>query len=229
MTPSKQICSTFLRLLVHFLSILILVSNIIRNIIINIGFGFIFAQLMVPFLFITKSFKRLREAFHQRKASLFQAPRQWGRRDAKVKLRYAKSWRGGKEEKFPLVLFSCSHFLNSARPTISEPRTGQRKAPGGSNGCFTKILDAGKSKLYTLFHYLHLITSSSSLQRFIMVSISPDNLCSLVQLSPSVQAVLVGTLCSSCHRPCLLFLVVYGGTGVGYRFLSVVAHSVSTV
>ena len=155
MTLSKQICSTFLRLLVHFLSILILVSNIISNIIINIGFGFIFAQLTVPFLLITKSFKRLREAFHQRKASLFQAPRQWGRRDAKVKLRHAKSWRGGKEEKFPLVLFSCSHFLNSARPTISEPGTGWGKAPGGSRGCFTKILDAGKSK-FTLYSIIFI-------------------------------------------------------------------------
>ena len=40
---------------------------------------------------------------------------------------HAKSWRGGKKEKgrgFASVLFSCSRFLNSADPTISEPGKG---------------------------------------------------------------------------------------------------------
>ena len=40
---------------------------------------------------------------------------------------HAKSWRGGKREKgrgFAPVLFSCSRFLNSADPAISEPGKG---------------------------------------------------------------------------------------------------------
>jgi len=49
--------------------------------------------------------------------SLFQAPRWWGRGESK---RHAKRGAG----QFPLVLFSCLGFLNSAGPTISEPGTG---------------------------------------------------------------------------------------------------------
>ena len=39
----------------------------------------------------------------------------------------AKSWRGAKKEKgrgFAPVIFSCSRFLNSADPAISEPGKG---------------------------------------------------------------------------------------------------------
>ena len=60
--------------------------------------------------------------------SLFQALRWWGRRESE---RHVKSWRGCKKEErrpsspqFPPVLFSCSCFMNSADPTISEPGRG---------------------------------------------------------------------------------------------------------
>ena len=60
--------------------------------------------------------------------SLFQALRWWGRRESE---RHVKSWRGWKKEgrrpsspQFPPVLFSCSCFMNSADPTISEPGLG---------------------------------------------------------------------------------------------------------
>ena len=58
------------------------------------------------------------------KASLFQAVRWWGRRESE---RYAKSWRGGAGWFPPVFFFSCSRFLNSADPTISEPGTGKTK------------------------------------------------------------------------------------------------------
>ena len=51
----------------------------------------------------------------------------WGRRESE---RCAKSWPSGKKPLLSSVcfcLFSCSHFLNSADPTIWEPGTGQVK------------------------------------------------------------------------------------------------------
>ena len=59
--------------------------------------------------------------------------KEWGRRECE---RRAKSGAGRENRKFLPFVFSCSHFLNFADQTISEPGTGY--IPKG-NGADSKI------------------------------------------------------------------------------------------